>query len=525
MTEKSQARSPSAEQPDTFFDILAILCYGIHCLPNARQENVYRIFSASYEGYNKSVREKFLFLAGNGQSVAYYYSLTDGQATQLLAALRSAESDAEWAMLLAAVEAIDSLLELRANLERFLLDKPCPAIPLNPEDQPHASSDYRRFDILNPATRDYGLLLPREPCRWQRQSERTMDSVSFRPLSAMKNYIWVRPDFDYQIINLHSKFDLLPDQRLKIVASPLCSQAPFLLHCHPENCSFEIEYTDDGTSKINARFEKAIHISVEEQANIAVFPEMMASPSSIRHCAKYVRTHWKQDMPNLILLPTCEYLGKQGWINELTALDADGGCIFTYHKQHPFRFEKKLEKKTPDAVTNDGQSPGIERSDRELERPKVFDEPIHADRMIYLLHIPGVGRIGFLICSDVFREGYLDALLQELKVTLLLHIVYSPGADLLERTLAAAKRNLCDVIVCNTCAAWDDATIASEKRPPVKMPNNPLINKYYPYGHKYSSPQPSLNTCARQECPGCVFVVEAANTYGGRQVPVIKRYQ
>lgn len=356
-------------------------------------------------------------------------------------------------------------------------------------------------------------MLPREPCRWERPNGRTMDSVSFRPLSVMKNCIWVRPDIEYQIVNLYSDFHLSSDQRLKLVTSPLSSQTPFFLHCHPENRSFELEYLEAGTSKINAGFEKAIHISVQERANIAMFPEIVASQASIRHCAEYIQTHWKLDFPNLILLPTCEYIGEEGWVNELTALDADGGCIFTYHKQHPFRLEKKPEEKPPNGTRSDGRPDLLD----------IFDEPIHADCIVYLLHVPGIGRIGFLICSDVFREGYLEFLMQELKVTFLLHIVCSPGTDLLERGLATAKRNLCDVVVCNTCAAWDHAEEAPEKRLPVEISDKQMVNIYYPYGHKYSNPQPPSVTCTQRECTGCAFVIEAANTYGGRLIPVSQR--
>ncbi len=508
MTDELQAFSAHAAQPGTFFDLLAVLCHGIRGLPGARQENVYRTFSANYVEYNKSVRVRFPFLDDNeSQSVVYYYSLTQEHAKQVLRALSCAESDADWAMILAVVEVIDQFLDLKANMEHFLQDKPCPVIPLDPDEHSRASHHYRRFDALNPATKDYGLLLPREPCRWQRTGNRTMDSVGFNPLAVMENYIWVRPDADYRIVNLHSDFHLPPDRRLKLVTSPLSSQAPFLLHWHPENNSFEIEYIEDCTPAINARFEKAVLISAEEQAAIAVFPEMMASRASIRHCARYVRSHWELEMPSLILLPTCEYAGEEGWVNELTALDEDGGCIFAYHKQHPFRLEVKPEERPPDGTP---------------VRPETFDEPIRADRVVYLLHVPGVGRIGFLICSDVFREGYLDFLMQELKVTLLLHVAFSPGADLMERMLATANRNLCDVVLCNTCAAWDQPWKAPEKRSPVKILNKPMINIYYPYGHKYSSPKPPPVTCTG-ECTGCAFIMEIANTYGGRQIPVSRR--
>lgn len=508
-----QALSQAAAQQYTFFDLLAILCCEMQRLPQARQQDIYRIFSASYEKYHKGARERFPFLTVScDQPVVYFYSLTPKQAKQILDTLNSAETDFDWAAVLAVIDAVDQLLELKENLGRFLQDKRCPVTPPGPDEQAHArvSQYYYRFDALNPATRQYGLLLPREPCQWERPSSRSMDSVSFLPLSVMKNYLWVRPDSDYQIVNLYSDFHLSSDPRLKLVTSPLSSQTPFLLHCRPENSSFEIEYLDASTPATNARLKKIIDISVQERANIIMFPELMASVDSIRGCAKYVQDSWELDFPNLILLPTCEYAGEQGWVNELTALDADGGCIFTYHKQHPFRLEKKRSGEDPDA---------------EPAGPDVFDEPIRADQTMYLLHVPGIGRIGFLICSDVFRPGYLDFLMQELKATLLLHTVFSPGSDLLERMLSTAKRNLCDVVTCNTCAAWDEAEKNPDERAPVEISDKPMVNIYYPYGHKYSSPQPPPVTCAQQECTGCAFVIEAASTYGGRPIPVSHRYE
>lgn len=388
------------------------------------------------------------------------------------------------------------------------------AVRLSPEEPPCTCSDYRQFDSLNPATREYGLLLPRAACQWQRPSTRSMGSVGFCPLSVMKNYLWVRPGLGYRIVNLYADFGRPPGRRLKIVASPLCSQAPFLLHCRPENSTFEVQYLPAGTEEVNTRFEKALRLCAEEHADIVIFPEMLASPASLRHCAQYVRSHWEWDMPKLILLPTCEYMGGQGWVNEWVALDADGHGLFAYHKQHPFRFERKPEKGMPSR----------EPSCLVPIRPEFFDEPIRADRTLYLLHVPGIGRIGFLICSDVFREGYLDILLQELRVTLLLHTVYSTGTDLLERMLATAQRYLCDVVVCNTCAAWDNPLMAPEKRLPVDASGRALLNKYYPYGHKECRPLPGTTGCRQGECPSCVFVMEVADRYDGRQIPVSRRY-
>lgn len=509
MAGSSQPLPQNIPRQYTFFDLLAILCHAIQCLSQNRRETIYRTFTAGYQNHYKGVRRRFPFLiAGGDQATAHYLGLTPTHARQILDALHSAQSDSDWVMILGVIEAIDQLLDLKENLERFLWGKRCPVIPLDPDRRANGqvSQHYYRFDALNPATREYGLLLPREPCQWRRASERSMDSVGFCPLSVMKNYLWVRPDAGYQVVNLYSDFHLASDSRLKLVTSPLCSQTPFLLRYHPEHSSFEIEYLEAGTAAVNALLRRVMDISVQEGADIAMFPELMASPASIRDCAAYVQANWRQGFPKLTLLPTCEYDGGQGWVNELTALDADGSCIFTYHKQHPFRLEKK-------------------RPGGGAAKPETFDEPIQADQIIYLLHVPGIGRIGFLICSDVFRPGYLDFLMEELKVTLLLHVVFSPGADLLERMDSTAKRNSCDVVVCNTCAAWDAAEKNPGDRPPVEILDKPMVNIYYPYGHKYNDPLPPPVTCVRQPCPGCAFVIELADTYGGRPVPVSHRYE
>lgn len=516
MTINPQAFSQNTAPQHTFFDLLAILCCEIRRLPQDRQGTIYRAFTANYEKYCKGIRQRFPFLTvGCGQSIVYYHSLTPPHANQIIDALNSAQSDSDWVLILAAIEAIDQLLELNENLRSFLQDKRCPVTPLGPgeRESDRVSQYYYRFGALNPATREYGLLLPREPCQWQRTGSRSMDSVGFCPLSVMKNYLWVRPDAGYQIVNLYSDFHLSSHSRLRLVTSPLSSQTPFLLHCHPESSSFEIEYLDASAPATNARLHKMMDISVQEGTNIAMFPELMASASSIRDCAKYIQANWNRDFPNLTLLPTCEYACGQGWVNELTALDADGACIFTYHKQHPFRLEKKPEGKSPDGKP---------------AHPNIFDEPIQPDQIIYLLHVPGVGRIGFLICSDVFRRGYLDFLMEELKITLLLHIVFSPGADLLDRMLSTAKRNSCDVVMCNTCAAWDDAEKIPDKRAPVEISDKPMVNIYYPYGHnvpKYNRPQPPPLTCTQRECTGCAFVIEVAGAYSGQPVPVRHRYE
>lgn len=494
----------------TFFDLLAVLCYAVHSQPKARQNKSYQCFTTRRETYYNDVRTKFPFLSSNhSSSVVYYYDLTPEYAAQILAALNSASSDSDWAMVLTIIEAMDRLLELKENINAYLRDKKCPIISLDPSRPGHhqVSQHYYRFDALNPATVRYGLLLPRESCQWQRPGNRSMDSVSLRPLSVMKNYLWVRPDTGYQIINLYTDFKLDLNHRLKLVTSPLGSQAPFLLHLQHKSKTFQIEYLDECVPTVTAHAKKALDISSAERAHIAMFPEIVGPPASVRECAAYVQSNWNRKTPHLVLLPTCEYKGAHGWVNELTALDGDGRCIFQYRKQHPFRLELK------------SSSPGADPA-----YPDIFDEPITADHTIYILHAPGIGRIGFLICSDVFQEGYLDCLTQDLKVTLLLHIAFSPGEDLLDRMLSTAKRDMCDVVICNTCAAWDNPLKKPDERPPVKILNKPIVNIYYPYGHNYNRPQPPPVTCS-QPCAGCAFVVEIANKYSGRTIKVNHRYE
>lgn len=502
--------------PYTFFDLLSLLCFGIRSLPEERQEAVYRIFSAEYEEYYRRVRARFPFLAG-GESrfPVYYYSLSPEHAARILEALASAQSDSQWADILSVIEAIDQLLVLEENLKKYLLDKRCPVEPPDAAEQGGAqvSQYYYRFDALNPATKAYGLILPQESCRWRRTSGRSMDSVAFHPLSVMRNYTWVRPDFNYRIVNLYADFQLSSGQRLKLVTSPLAAQAPFLLHCKKESRTFEIEYLDESAPAVESRLKKVFDIAVQEQAHIVMFPELMASPASIRWCEEYIRKNWQMRFPNLILLPTCEYARGQGWVNELTALDADGCRIFRYHKQHPFRLEKRRR---------DGTGGGTQ------EEPfGFFDEPIQADRVIYIVHVPHVGQIAFLICADVFRPGYLDDLTRQLRATLLLHVAFSPGEDLLGRMLATAKRDLCDVVLCNTCAAWDEAEKNPADRAPVRILDKRMVNIYLPYGHKYpDAPQSPLLTCAQPTCSGCAFVIEIAGQYSAHApIPVIHRYE
>lgn len=485
----------------TFYDLLAVLCYRINILPVHIQRGAYMEFKCRYEKYYQDAITLFPFLSMQGKETLTLYSdMSCDEAIKILSATAVNENINLAARLLAVIVAIDTALDLDYNLSVYLTDKRCCA-----NEDGNISQCYYAFEALNDRTLQcYGKLIPREECIWERKSYRNADTVAYEALSFLKNYIWLPPDSEFKLQNLYTDFKIPEKRGLRIVFSPLSAKAPFLINTPQETTTFEVEYCNNCSYQTDTRLMAVTDYAVHENADIVFFPELMAAKENVYNFIKYIKQNWSCKYPHLILLPTCEYKQNEMWINSLTALDCDGNIVFTYNKQHPFQWDKKCQ-------TDD-------------DRIESRFEPIMPDNMIYVIHVPGIGRIGFMICSGIFKPGYLEYLLGQLKLTLLLHISFSPGKDLLMRKLQYSISKSCDVVLCNTCAAWDEIIKKPSERVDVKINKNDFISVYCPFGHKQTSICAKDVSCGTKRCKGCAFFLELSADYSGIITSPIQTY-
>lgn len=480
------------QEQGSYFDLLALLCFAINKLKPDIQEKTFQEFKKNYESIIKQRNARFPGLLAKGKGrPTLYYELSEDVIRSIQSLFVSQEIN-NCAMLLAVTQAIDELIEPDINLDEFFKGKKSPVFDISAQGRQSAgvSEFFYSFDALNSVTKNsFGELVPKKACAWSKQGKRSMEGVELRPLSILQNYLWIPPDEEWTARHIALKNDLGSNGQIKIVSSPIGCRAPFIVTKNAVNKAFHIRYLQDAEDEIVERIKKVIDIAVNEKADIVMFPEMMASPNCIVRCAEYVQSKNDAYNPQLVLLPTCEYQKEGQWVNELVCLDADGFCVLEYHKQHPFIYEENNDQK------------------------EVYFEPICSDGVFYIIHASNVGRIGIVICSDVFKQGYLDALIKKYKITLLLHVAFSSGEDLLMRKLAVTEERMCDVVFCNTCSAWDMSEKPMSDRGEVKLQNNATISAYIPNGHAKKERKRPDDCKETKNCAGCAIITSVSRHY------------
>lgn len=487
-----------------YYDLLAQLCFSVNSLPIEQREELYRYAVSIFPNYVRIAAERFPWLSIKPSlSIPGYASLNIALYPDLLQ-LTVSEDLNDWGIILGVISNIDTMLSLNPNLKTFLEGRNCKVLG---DKYGGVSDSYFEFKALNCNTADrYGLLLPKLYCKWEKDSKRTIETVSLNPLSfALKNYLWVCTNNQWNITHLYCEFRkagpdgyIQDDRQFRIVSSPLSKQAPFLAIKDPETKFYYIHYLPQNDAMLTARLKKVIDCAINKSADIVMFPEMMGSISCIQFCKEYISEYFSSSKPKLFLLPSWVHEENGVWYNTLYALDENGDCIFKYNKQYPFIYDTKDD--TPDG-----------------EIDARYFEPIQADKNLFVIHVPGIGRIGLIICSDVFKDGYLDRLVKDLRITLLLYPVCTFGTDLMQRAAAPAFKYSCDIVLCNTCAAWENAFELPEKRVENNSFNPNFLTAYYPAGHFIAQNDCHWKTskvkCTGTVCQGCLFITDLASKY------------
>lgn len=331
----------------TYYDLLAFLCWAISNLDDYQRKGLYKDFTKNYASIMDRRCTRFSFLTAKGTQGPIKYDALTSQMYLELQELFVAEETADWPMILAVAVQIDTIIEYEPNLRDFTRKRPvfdvsgvkCPPVDMKPID---VSNYFYSLNSLNPKTDStFGEVLPRIPHRWARAETRSLASVQMNPLSYLKNYMWLPPSNTEWIVE-HLLIQPINrnNRATKIITSPLSCQAPFLIE-KKEDSYFNIKYIDEGSRQITSRIKSITDAAIAKQADIVVFPEMLATLECVAQCSDYFRRRTGKKCPYLFMLPTIEYQRNGKWVNQLIALDADGYCVFGYNKQHPFILESK----------------------------------------------------------------------------------------------------------------------------------------------------------------------------------------
>ena len=297
---------------------------------------------------------------------------------------------------------------------------------------------------------------------------------------------------------------------LRIAASPI-SQGKLLLppttYTTPDKrrC-FSIDGLQD-PDRIQNRFRAAFLCAARHRADIVLFPEMLGDGSVLgseeaRNAFFAQLQEEAEDQgfpcPSLLLMPTWWHDKR----NELYVLNAFGECVCVQQKQYPFVYPEG------------GQD--------------YLEDLSQASPIVYVLHIPKLGRITLPICKDYLTPDYRRFLVEVLRSTFLLCPSYSSGKFSFALTAPAQLPYGCYTAWINPCAAVPpepkkdqssqqktavkcvDASHDPEKTPPSYV--GLIAGPTSPEQRQYRLFQPSCKgQCGPDDGP-CLFVAEIRRT-------------
>ena len=448
------------------YDTIAIMCAKICSLDKETESKLYRSYWSNIEEDTKKLYERFPFLNPQDNSFdTLFDDINDEQWDGLLQYIEYSDE-----INLTLLSCLDRIVDLENGLKKFF--------PMSEYDVNEFSALNNNVDVCG------GKLIPKYTPKWKKARDRSTSELGEKPLSILQNYIWINNcDADgWKVNNLYSReWKYTGITPFRIVCSPLINKELFTDEKDTEGKIkyFYIKYCDDTKDVVANRVEQTLDFAAEKEADIALFPEMVAYPELHERIKKYVKHRWDKLYPKIIFLPSSEHNNDGKWKDVTHVIDSNGESIFEYCKQHAYQWE--FDKKVGNRIIKE----------------KYF-EPIQADHKISILHYMGVGRIGVCICSDLFSDELMNLLLKTYNVDLLLILSYSEGIDKFERRISLARDAVCDVVWCNCCAAYIDPN-----RKKASKNKKPAIS-YFPFGHaKKTDDYALLYRCSNDDCEGC----------------------
>lgn len=460
------------------YDLMAVICHKIRLLSGKTQKRIYRAYWADPKLACLAIENTFGFFENYNIGGEFVYnSLSVSEIDEILDKIESwSNTNSDNKMLVYLLGYLDRHILFEKSVESFIQALPC------------ETPKVHRFECLN--GNDvvcWGRLLPRFEPAWAKGSKRPRSALSEDPLSIMQHYLWIEGTEEWEIGNVYSpEWTCNTGTSYTVVCSPVTNRPTFDYKNVPgEDCGyFEItKYHEDDQQLILERFQKTLAIANTKQANIVLFPEMIASRGCQQKSQEIVQALWQYRFPRILCLPSSEFKEGGTWKNQTIVLNDTGHEIFRYNKQQAFQLDEKQKIKG-----------GEETNSKQVYK---FFEPITPDHKLTIIHVKGLGRIGIIICADIFDEELCDILLNKYEIRLLLIMAFTGGYDQFFRDISTAQRTSCDVVWCNTCAAY---TAFKTTGPAVA---------YFSYGHKGRIENLVQHCCPGDStlCKGCAVTI------------------
>lgn len=274
-------------------------------------------------------------------------------------------------------------------------------------------------------------LFPRCGCLWARKSRQYF---SERRIDIFLKYLLVVER--ERTAGIHARHIFLPkgffphfDKYgvLKVAASPVSARPNFDVHYNRNQVfqSFGLDYREDEEKEINNLIWHKIITAGAKGSELAVFPEMMGTRSMenvIRSRVAAMPRQAQDKLPALTVLPTV-FFERQ---NCASVLDRRGRVIARQYKQNPYVM-----------VQEDGS----------------YMEDIAGSEEVVIFHYPGIGRFCIMICKDFLTTRYMEEIMRNFKLTLILIPAFSTGAYDFRTSFETCAHDYCNVVWINSCAA------------------------------------------------------------------------
>ena len=474
-------------QINNVYDLLAWICAAISGWPSDEQKSLTCNYDMTQK--TKSIEAAFDFLYLKAPDKEKSYEFLSGEQIKIICdkVCQWSQTPSDRIYILYLLTYLAGYFDFNSAFAHFLTDCMCNEV----------TTDVWSFVALNSNYQEVsGALVPKFKTMWEKENIRTSQELDFSPFSLLPHYLWIPQTIEnekWESTHLYisdKSIGINRDEPLMVIASSGQRENTFKFHCDDEIKKFIIEkYNDDACKRLQEKIKYVLDSAANQNAHIVLFPEMMASQQLQSNMCHYL-SESNNEYPALICLPSTEFaISKEAnkYCNSTLIVNGSGEKLTEYHKQHPFRFDQESKTKI-DEMGN----PLIE----------YYYEPIEPDRKINVFHVKGVGRIGLVICADVFHKNLLNYLFDVLQINVLLVMAYTKGTDIFFRALNAANIAYCDVIWCNACAAYDKPLQAA-----------PVIS-CFSFGHKQKQ-QHICQYCGKgkDECRSCLAMIKIATEY------------
>jgi len=345
--------------------------------------------------------------------------------------------------------------------------------------------DNCNFDVLNSNEKELDVqILPRCTSSWGHNSKDKNNSNTLNNFLSHMYYIDTR-EFrhrtGYEVSHCMlscERFERAAEKHyLNIGTTPLGNGTKLELQMFESGdgtCQFKVIGISN-EEELMTNVVKILNRAKELEIDIMCFPEMLGSEKIQDKIVEVLSDFPEENDKRSPVLTVCPTIWKDEE-NKAIVLDEYGEEILTQNKQKPYVHE---------------------------DHGQFYKEALKQQKHIKVLHCDGIGRLAILICRDALERDFLQAVLEILKITLLIVPSFSTGYYDFSEDLKMCAAYDCSVIWINTCSAIpNDKRANNDKIGFVRKAGKKTIFRNGEHCYDFSE---CIRKQGGEECSKCIF--------------------